>query len=187
MIKLMGLSAVSFLKDKFNIFDTLVVILSVVEIVLDSGGSGSLSALRAFRLFRVLKILRMGDLRVILDSITLTISHIGNYVVLLFMFIYIYSMVGMQYFAGKIKLDENGKVDLINGSSPRNNFDTLPNSFLTIFIILIGDNWNVIMYDTVRCVGYYASLYFIGLILMGNIVMLNLFLAILLGNFHTAR
>lgn len=187
MIKVMGLRVSHFIKDKFNIFDSMVVVLSVVEIVLDQGGSGSLSALRAFRLFRILKLLRFGDLRVILESITLTVGAIGNYVVLLFLFIYIYSMVGMQYFAGKIKLNDENQVDMINGKSPRMNFDTLVDSFITIFVVLIGDNWNTIMYDCIRCVGYLSCFYFIGLILMGNIIMLNLFLAILLGNFHIAR
>jgi hypothetical protein len=43
------------------------------------------------------------------------------------------------------------------------------------------------MYDCIRTAGPLASAYFITLILMGNIVMLNLFLAILLGNFDKAR
>ena len=43
------------------------------------------------------------------------------------------------------------------------------------------------MYDAIRATGYMATIYFVGLILMGNIVMMNLFLAILLGNFDRAR
>jgi hypothetical protein len=43
------------------------------------------------------------------------------------------------------------------------------------------------MYDCIRAVGPVSSFYFITLILFGNIVMLNLFLAILLGNFDKAR
>ena len=39
------------------------------------------------------------------------------------------------------------------------------------------------MYDAVRATGYGAAFYFIALILMGNVILLNLFLAILLGNF----
>lgn len=58
---------------------------------------------------------------------------------------------------------------------------------MTIFEILIGDNWNWVMYDAIRSQGYTATIYFVGLILMGNIVMMNLFLAILLGNFDRAR
>jgi len=43
------------------------------------------------------------------------------------------------------------------------------------------------MYDCIRTIGPISSIFFITLILFGNIVMLNLFLAILLGNFDRAR
>jgi len=99
IIKLLGLGAREFAKDKFNIFDLVVVVLSIIEISLSSG-TGSFSALRAFRLFRIFKIFRVGDLRVLIDSIGFTISTIGNYVVLLILFIYVFALLGMQFFAG---------------------------------------------------------------------------------------
>ena len=43
------------------------------------------------------------------------------------------------------------------------------------------------MYDHMRTVGMGSSFYFIGLVIFGNVIMLNLFLAILLGNFDRAR
>ena len=44
------------------------------------------------------------------------------------------------------------------------------------------------MYDTFRCNGMFPSAFFyICLVLGGNIIMLKLFLAILLGNFEKAR
>ena len=52
---------------------------------------------------------------------------------------------------------------------------------------MIGDNWNNIMYVIMRCCGHLSAFYFISLIIMGHIIMLNLFLALLLGNFDKAR
>jgi hypothetical protein len=43
------------------------------------------------------------------------------------------------------------------------------------------------MYDCIRTTGSLYAIYFIALVLGGNIIMLNLFLAILLGNFEKAR
>lgn len=43
------------------------------------------------------------------------------------------------------------------------------------------------MYDCMRSKGSLSAFYFIGLVVGGNIIMLNLFLAILLGNFEKAR
>lgn len=69
-IKMIAFKIVPYLKDKLNSFDTLVLVISVLELILDRGNAGSLSALRAFRLFRLLKVARSWEnLRIILDSI----------------------------------------------------------------------------------------------------------------------
>jgi hypothetical protein len=52
---------------------------------------------------------------------------------------------------------------------------------------MIGENWNSAMYSHMRTVGTGSAMYFIGLVIFGNVIMLNLFLAILLGNFDRAR
>ena len=70
---------------------------------------------------------------------------------------------------------------------PRANFDSFLWSSITIFQIMIGDNWTSIMYDGVRAKGPLASVMFVLLFVGGNIIMLNLFLAILLGNFEQSR
>ena len=185
VLKLIGFGFRPFCRDNFNIFDALIVIMSLLELVLGSGGG--ISALRAFRLFRVFKLFRVGDLRILIDSIIFTVSTIGNYVVLLILFIYVYALLGMQFFAGRLKFNKESGLYDENGEVPRANFDSLLWACMTIFQILMGDNWNAIMYDCIRTVGAVASIYYITLIMFGNIVMLNLFLAILLGNFDRAR
>jgi len=90
-------------------------------------------------------------------------------------------------FAGKLKYDADGFPDS-NGESPRLNFDSLSEAFLSVFVILIGDNWNEIMYNCMRSTNeLQSSIYFIILMAFGKFVMLNLFLAILLGNFDSSR
>ena len=56
------------------------------------------------------------------------------------LFIFIYSLLGMEFFAHFIKLDENGDPDR-HGESPRENFDDFFHAFVTIFVILVGDDW----------------------------------------------
>jgi hypothetical protein len=185
LLKIIGLSPKAFIMDRFNIFDAVIVLVSISELFISSG-SGGVSALRAFRLFRIFKLFRTGNLRVLLDSIAYTMSTIGNYVILLALFIYVYALLGMQFFAGNLKFDHDGYYDS-NGEVPRANFDTLYWAAITVFQVLIGDNWNNVMIDCELAVSRFSALYFISLILFGNIVMLNLFLAILLGNFDKAR
>lgn len=186
LIKILALSIRGFLRDRFNIFDTLVVIISVIELNLESGSGSSLGALRAVRLFRIFKIFRVGDLRVLIDSIGTTVLGMGNYTVLLMLFIYLYALLGMQFFAGKFTFGDNGLFDT-NGIVPRENFDTIWEAFVTIVIIMIGDGWNIVMYYGMLSEGKGFAIFFVTLYTFGNIIMINLFLAILLGNFNSSR
>ena len=124
-----------------------------------------------------------------MDSIAFTISSIGNYTILLCLFIYVMALLGMSIFAGAYRFSSDGLGPYDEeGVVPRANFDSLLWSGVTIFQIMIGDNWTAVMYDGVRGSGDSSSVfYFIMLIILGNIIMLNLFLAILLGNFERAR
>mmetsp|Transcript_12187 Transcript_12187/g.18831 ORF Transcript_12187/g.18831 Transcript_12187/m.18831 type:complete len:342 (+) Transcript_12187:637-1662(+) len=201
ILKLIGLGVRGYSSDTFNLFDAFIVMVSLMEMALAAGdegggdGSGAFSALRAFRLFRIFKIFRAGDLRTLLDSIAFTIMTIKDYTVLLSLFIYVFALLGMSFFAGLVKFDGDGNmVKVLNGKpvdpageSPRANFDILGWAALTVFEIMIGENWNGVMYDHMRTVGEASCIFFIGLVIFGNIIMLNLFLAILLGNFDRAR
>lgn len=103
------------------------------------------------------------------------------------MFIYVFALLGMSFFAGNIKFDKDDNVDLVNGTPPRENFDSIEWSVITIFEVMMGEGWNDLMYQVIRSFHPVGALYFIFLVMLGNIIMLNLFLAILLGNFDKAR
>lgn len=153
LIKMLAFSLRGFIRDKFNIFDALVVIVSILELILiDDREGSSLSALRAIRLFRIFKIFRVGDLRVLMDSIGLTILNMGNYTVLLLLFMYLYALLGMQFFAGKFRFGSDGLYDP-DSDVPRENFDTIWESMITITIIMIGDGWNNVMYSAMLSEG----------------------------------
>eukprot|EP00347_Sterkiella_histriomuscorum_P021532 403333648 len=167
VIKLIGLGPKGYAQDKFNIFDCLIVVFSIAEILLQFTelgkgftSSGAISAFRAIRLLRVFKLAR--------------------------------SWKRMELFAYKCRLDEEGNpinLDAYNsmsttiGASPRENFDTFLNAFTTIFIVLIGDGWNNIMYNYARSTGGPSMVFFVTLVIFGKMILMNLFLAILLRNF----
>merc|ERR1719424_1545156 len=75
----------------------------------------------------------------------------------------------------------------------RYSFDDFGTALLAIFVVLSGENWNEIMFDSHR-VSWdsnakddlplpYAMMYFILLFVIGNLLLFNLFIAILLSNF----
>jgi len=148
ILKTTGLGWKVFIKENFNKFDLVIVIISIIELQMSSGsdGPGIFSSLRGFRLMKIFKLFRSGDLKILLDSITFTLGTIGDYVILLMLFMYVFALLGMSIFAGKIRFDEDGKVDLANGKPPRANFDTLPWAIITIFEVMMGEGWNDIMY-----------------------------------------
>jgi voltage-dependent calcium channel T type alpha-1I len=61
LLKIIGLGLGRYMKDKFNVFDAIVVAMSFVEVGLSGGGLGgsNLSSLRSFRSLRVLKSFRV--------------------------------------------------------------------------------------------------------------------------------
>ena len=189
-----GLGSSKYFKDKFNILDIVTVILSLVELCLPSdgeeGGGSAIGAMRALRLFRVFKLFKKGDLRTLMDSIAFTVSSIGTYSILLCLYTYVCALLGMSLFAGSFNFEREscaGEPDCVI-EIPRSNFDSFTWAAVTIFQIMIGDNWTTVMYDGYRAhdnllFSVVSIIFFVG----GNIIMLNLFLAILLGNFERSR
>ncbi|CAN0350451.1 unnamed protein product, partial [Ectocarpus sp. 13 AM-2016] len=139
-------------------------ILSPPDILTGETGNtsgGALSALRSFRLFRVFKLARWWhSMRELLNTLGKTLLDIGNFGMLLVLFMYIYALVGLQFFANRFHFNEVGEVVGIGepgyytAEVPRSNFDTLMNAFTTIFeASRCSTNWNTVMYDARRATG----------------------------------
>ena len=62
-LKLIGLTPIKYMKDKMNYLDGIVVLLSCVELIIESGSKGGkLSAFKAVRIFRIFRVLRVARL-----------------------------------------------------------------------------------------------------------------------------
>lgn len=104
----------------------------------------------------------------------------------MFLFMFIYTLLGMEMYAYKIRYtdDDFSAADPEGEVFPRANFNNFLYGIITIFIVFIGEDWNSSMYDVYRATGGGAYLFFISLFVIGNLILLNLFLAILLKNFE---
>lgn len=116
-------------------------------------------------------------------------KDISIFAILLFMFMFIFSLLGMELFGHKIAFLDDLSVDRSHAHfekalTPRPNFDSLAMSFTTIFAVAIGDDWNLLMTMAYRSEGFIAIFFYITVFIVMNIVLLNLFLAILLNNFE---
>lgn len=99
-----------------------------------------------------------------------------DFMLLLSLFIFIFSILGMQIFGGYSHF-----------GAYRSSFDSLWKSSYTVFEILTGSNWHVMMFEGMLARGKLASLYFAAWIVIGNFVLLTLFLAILITNFQVSK
>ncbi|XP_073414555.1 voltage-dependent T-type calcium channel subunit alpha-1H isoform X4 [Dendrobates tinctorius] len=179
LLKLLAFGIFGYIKNPYNIFDGIIVVISVWEIIGQS--DGGLSVLRTFRLLRVLKLVRfMPALRRQLVVLMKTMDNVATFCMLLMLFIFIFSILGMHLFGCKFNLRaENG--DTI---SDRKNFDSLLWAIVTVFQILTQEDWNMVLYNGMASTSSWAALYFVALMTFGNYVLFNLLVAILVEGFQ---
>lgn len=195
IIKLIGLGFKEYASDGFNVFDCVIVVISVVELLLslsnvEFSSNGAISVFRAVRLLRVFKLARSWtSFRDILEKMLVTAREIRTFAILLLIFILVFALLGMELYGHRVHFKDDDKSYVVKnkktGVPPRINFNDLLNAFVSIFIIFIGEDWNSVMYDHVRATNDVSILFFCFIFIFGNLVLLNLFLAILLKNFET--
>ncbi|XP_067258807.1 voltage-dependent T-type calcium channel subunit alpha-1H isoform X2 [Chanodichthys erythropterus] len=179
LLKLSACGLFNYISNPYNIFDGIIVIISVCEIV--GQADGGFSVLRTFRLLRVLKLVRfLPALRRQLVVLMKTMDNVATFCMLLMLFIFIFSILGMHLFGCKFTLRlENG--DTV---SDRKNFDSLLWAIVTVFQILTQEDWNVVLYNGMASTSPWAALYFVALMTFGNYVLFNLLVAILVEGFQ---
>uniref|UniRef100_A0A4X1VYV8 Voltage-dependent T-type calcium channel subunit alpha n=1 Tax=Sus scrofa TaxID=9823 RepID=A0A4X1VYV8_PIG len=179
LLKLAAFGLFDYLHNPYNIFDSVIVIISIWEIV--GQADGGLSVLRTFRLLRVLKLVRfMPALRRQLVVLMKTMDNVATFCMLLMLFIFIFSILGMHIFGCKFSL----RTDTGDTVPDRKNFDSLLWAIVTVFQILTQEDWNVVLYNGMASTSPWASLYFVALMTFGNYVLFNLLVAILVEGFQ---
>ncbi|GMT35617.1 hypothetical protein PFISCL1PPCAC_26914, partial [Pristionchus fissidentatus] len=126
-----------YLADGFNLFDGGIVALSVLELFQE--GKGGLSVLRTFRLLRILKLVRfMPALRYQLVVMLRTMDNVTVFFGLLVLFIFIFSILGMNLFGCKFCKEEPLPFQNIYVKKcERKNFDTLLWALITVFQVFV--------------------------------------------------
>ncbi|XP_044529951.1 voltage-dependent T-type calcium channel subunit alpha-1G isoform X17 [Gracilinanus agilis] len=179
LLKLLVYGPFGYIKNPYNIFDGVIVVISVWEIVGQQGGG--LSVLRTFRLMRVLKLVRfLPALQRQLVVLMKTMDNVATFCMLLMLFIFIFSILGMHLFGCKFASERDGDT-----LPDRKNFDSLLWAIVTVFQILTQEDWNKVLYNGMASTSSWAALYFIALMTFGNYVLFNLLVAILVEGFQT--
>jgi hypothetical protein len=167
-LKLLGFGFVRIFRDPLNVLDFLVIAVSIPEFAGASSPKG-LTVFRAFRLLRVVKLVnKFESLQAIIVMLLKSVSSVSYLMLLIFLFIYIFSILGMQLFGTSFP------------NQTRESFDTIWNAAVTLFIVLTGENWFSIVQAAYDGGNHEAIIYpyFFVFFLFGKFVLFNLFIAI---------
>uniref|UniRef100_A0A8B9S2I2 Voltage-dependent L-type calcium channel subunit alpha n=1 Tax=Accipiter nisus TaxID=211598 RepID=A0A8B9S2I2_9AVES len=169
ILKLMAFKAKGYFGDPWNVFDFLIVIGSIIDVILseidvsvgllgrkgvpaehccwhlpkdsDDNSRVSITFFRLFRVMRLVKLLSRGEgVRTLLWTFIKSFQALPYVALLIVMLFFIYAVIGMQMF---------GKIAMVDGTqiNRNNNFQTFPQAVLLLFRCATGEAWQEILLD----------------------------------------
>ncbi|XP_051624243.1 sodium channel protein type 5 subunit alpha-like [Manacus candei] len=201
VIKMLALRQ-HYFKSGWNLFDFIVVVLSIVSIGVSEAFQKFVSPtlLRTIRLVRIGRILRLirkaRGLQTLLFALLMSLPALVNIGLLLFLIMFIYAVVGMANFAC---LPWEGGIDNIF------NFQTFSGSILCLFQITTSAGWdsllapllsesvtcapnlNLTETDKTNCKNRpFGIFYFVSYVIISFLIVVNMYIAVILENFNVA-
>ena len=155
-----------FFKNGWNVFD-----LIIIGGVWVPGVRENATLLRILRLARIARLLRfLPDARVLIATVVRSLPPLGSMVVLTFLILFIYGMVGWAMF----------------GEALPASWGTVTRAMLTLFILLTLENFPTYLEEALT-VTPWATVYFVSYVLVAAFVIFNLLIGIIIGSMESAR
>ncbi len=156
----------AFFRDGWNVFDFAVVAVSLLP------QTGPLATLaRVARLLRVARLASaLPELRLIVATMLRSIPSLGHVLMLLALLLYVYGVLGVQLF---------------READPQH-WGSLGRAVLTLFQVLTLEGWVELM-AAASLAQPAAWLFFASYIVLAVFVVVNLFIAVVIGNLEAAR
>uniref|UniRef100_A0A8D3E8J1 Voltage-dependent L-type calcium channel subunit alpha n=1 Tax=Scophthalmus maximus TaxID=52904 RepID=A0A8D3E8J1_SCOMX len=208
ILKLMAFKAKGYFGDPWNVFDFVIVIGSVVDVMLSeidvstipsshAPGATNDVSITFFRLFRVMRLVKLLNrsegIRNLLWTFIKSLQALPYVALLILMLFFIYAVVGMQIF-GKIALGDGTYI------TRNNNFQTFPQAVLLLFRCATGEAWHEVMLacmygkkcdpksdylpgEEYTCGSNFAIIYFMSFYMLCAFLIINLFVAVIMDNF----
>ena len=149
----------NFFKSGWNIFDTIIVLISLIPIPNNS----SFLLLRLLRVFRVLRLISViPELKKIIEALINSIQRVFYVSLLLFIILYIYATIGSILFGNVIHYRRND----------------VGVSLITLFQVLTLSSWETVMLP-LQEIFWWAWIYFFSFIIICAITMMNLLIAVI--------
>lgn len=150
-----------FFKNGWNVFDTLIVMVSLIPI----DNSDMALVARLVRVFRVLRMISIvPELRVLMNSLLIALPRLGYVMAMLFIIFYIYGAVGSLFFAN-VNPELWGNVSI---------------AMLTLFRVMTFEDWTDVMYETMAVYSY-SWIFYISFIFLTAFAFLNMVIGIVVN------
>ncbi len=155
-----------FFKNGWNIFDFVIIGGALIPGVRDNA-----QILRLLRLGRIVRLIRfLPDARVLIYSVVRSIPPLGSIVVLTFLLVFVYGMLGWSLF----------------GEALPQSWGTVTRSMLTLFVLLTLENFPTYL-EEASAVSPWATVFFVSYVLIAAFVIFNLLIGIIISSMEEAR
>ena len=157
----------NFFKNGWNIFDALIVTVSLIPI--DNSDMAVVG--RLIRIFRVLRMVSIiPELRVLLNSLVKALPQLSYVMLLMFIIFYIYAAIGSTFFA-EINPVLWGDIAI---------------SMLTLFRVMTFEDWTDVMYETQEMYAF-SWVYYLTFIFFTAFAFLNMVIGIVVNVLEDER
>eukprot|EP00755_Sulcionema_specki_P036080 Sspe_Gene.22096::Locus_8356_Transcript_1_1_Confidence_1.000_Length_6454::g.22096::m.22096/K04854/CACNA1G; voltage-dependent calcium channel T type alpha-1G len=176
----------TYFRDPYNVFDFVIVLLSIPDFF-PQGPNQRLNVLRVFRLLRAFRLLNnLHSLRTVIWTILVSLRDVAWLSLLILLFIFIYGVLGMNLFGTRFEVPPEDYDPSLpypyNKLARRDSFASFVESCITVFVLMTGEGWGSLMWLAMDRHGPLSCLYFVSSFMLGNCILLNLFVAILVNN-----
>lgn len=155
-----------FFRDGWNVFDFVVITAAFAP-----GVRESTTLLRLARLLRVVRVVTvLPEFRIIVRGMVRSLPPLGSLALIGVLLMYVYGMVGWILF---------------HEGDPEN-WGTLGDSMLTLFVMMTLENWPAIM-DSAQAIHPWSWVFFVTYIVLASFLLFNVLIAVVLTSMEAAR
>jgi voltage-gated sodium channel len=157
-----GRRPLDYFRDGWNVFDFTIVVFCLLPL-----GGQFAAVLRLARTLRLLRLVSaLPKLQLLVGALIKSLGSMGYVGLLLGLIFYIYAVTGVNLF----------------GQASPGSFGDLQTALLSLFQMITLDDWRA-LYDSAQAAApFAATLYFVSFIMLGTMIMLNLFIGIVMNS-----
>jgi len=196
MMRLMILGPKKFGYNHFDKLDFVIIWLNMSDIIYlttngidifhsESSYSSIMKCIKTMRILRFLVGLQYWPRgSVLFIEMIKALVKTKEFIVLVVISIFVGALVGMEFFAYRIRFindEEDIPTDFSLGSPPRLNYDGIGSALMTTTMICLNEEWNTIMYEHMRILGTKVGVYFITILLIGEVILIRMFMALFIN------